>query len=185
MSRVRNPDRGQFAGAEQRRQGRRVAPVGLDMAARPHRHHRGRDDLAIMAEGPDLPVQPVPCRAGLVTKGQPRMASRQLVDQLANRLRSVGNGAEEPHLATPSALRQCHRDRLLARVESHVGRILLHGSSPMPEALIGIARSTLDAGMQRDEPLAPSRDMASQAGNFGGLDHGVGVLARRPAMGGD
>src|SRR6266446_10162514 len=114
-----------------------------------------------MAEGPDLPVQPVPCRAGLVTKGQPRMASRQLVDQLANRLRSVGNGAEEPHLATPSALRQCHRDRLLARVESHVGRILLHGSSPMPEALIGITRSTLDAGMQRDEPLAPS-DMGSQ-----------------------
>src|SRR5260370_22394224 len=93
------------------------------------------------------------------------MASRTRVAQLANRLRPVGHGAKEPPLATPSALRQCHRDRLLARVESHVGRILLHGSSPMPEALIGITRSTLDAGMLRDEPLAPP-DMGS---------HGSGI----------
>src|SRR5205085_4914750 len=62
----------------------------------------------------------------------------------------IGDGAEEPHLATPSAFRQRHRDRLLTRVESHVGRILFHGSSRMPEALTGIAGSTLDPGMQRD-----------------------------------
>src|SRR5713226_9404164 len=117
-----------------------------------------------MAERPDLAVEPVSRRAGLVAKGKPRMSPRQLVDQLANRLRPVGDGAEEPHLATPSALGQRHRNRLLARVKPNVGRILLHGSSPMPEALIGTARSTLDAGMQRNEPLLRSRTWGLKLG---------------------
>src|SRR5260370_13387360 len=115
-----------------------------------------------MSESLDLAVEPVSRRAGLVAKGELRVAPRQPVDQLANRLRPVGDGAKEPHLAAPSALRQRHRDRLLARVEGHVGRILLHGSSPLPEALIGITPSTLDAGMLRGAPLAPPH-MGSQA----------------------
>jgi len=163
MRSVRHPDRGQLAGAEQRGQDRRVAAVGLDVSTRPHGHHGRRHHLAVITHRTDLAVKPVAGGPGLVAEGQPMMLFCQLLHQLAHRLRPVGDGAEEAHLTASATPGDPYRERLFARIEGHVRRILVHGSSPMFEALTGAARSTLDTGMQRDEPPPQTTDMGSQA----------------------
>jgi hypothetical protein len=129
--------------------------------ARPHRHHRRRYHRTVIAQGADLPVKTIARRASFVAEGKSPVLLCQFVDQLANRLRPTGNGAKEAHFLALAALRNRNSKPLFARIKSHVGRILLHGSSPMPEALTGIARPTLDAGMQQDEPPLLTTDMGS------------------------
>lgn len=105
---------------------------------------------AVAPQDPSSSAEPKPARRNdpiLVAEGKSPVLLCQFVDQLANRLRSTGDGAKEAHFLAPAALRNRNSKPLFARIEGHVGRILLHGSSPMLEALTGIARSTLDAGM--------------------------------------
>ena len=112
VGRVRHPDRRQLAGAEQRGQGRRIATVGLDVPTRPHRHHRRRHHLAVVAHRTDLAVKPVPRGTGFIAEGEPPVLPCQLLHQLAHRLRPAGDGAEQAHLPAPATLRNRHRKRL-------------------------------------------------------------------------
>ena len=72
-----------------------------------------------MAEGPDLPVQPVSSRTRLVAEVQFLVARRQLANQLDHSFRSVVQFAKIANLAAPTAL--CHRDRIprLCRIDSN------------------------------------------------------------------
>jgi hypothetical protein len=62
-----------------------------------------------MAERPDLPIEPVARRTGFVTEREPLLAPCQFVDQLSDRLRPVGDGAEEPYLAALATLGERYR----------------------------------------------------------------------------
>jgi hypothetical protein len=70
VRRIRDPDLGQLAGAQEAGQGERVAPVGLDPVARFPRDQRRRDDGAMVPEPGEEPVQAVAGRAGLVADAQ-------------------------------------------------------------------------------------------------------------------
>src|SRR5262249_47557813 len=154
------------------------ATVGLDMPARPHRHHGRRYHLAVITHRTDLAVKSVAGGPGLVAEGQPMMLFCQLLHQLAHRLRPAGDGAEGAHLTSPANLGDASAGVLLGRSEGHVRRILVHGPSPKSKALTGEARSTLNPGMRRPEPPPQTTDMGSQDAGWGGGQHGWASLIR-------
>jgi hypothetical protein len=90
------------------------------------------------------------------------MSLRQLLHQLAYRVRPTGNGAEEAHFLARATLCNRHRYRLLARIEGHVCRILFHGSSPMLEALTGVPDQPSILACRETSHRALFMDMGSQ-----------------------
>jgi hypothetical protein len=68
MGLIRNPDRGQFAGAVQPRKIYRIPPVGLDPIARLARDQRRSHDDAIMPGEGQLTLNPIAARSGLVAE---------------------------------------------------------------------------------------------------------------------
>jgi hypothetical protein len=73
-------------------------------------------------------------RTGLVAEAQPPALARQRLDQLAHRLRAVGNLAEIARLPAVAALGHRNRDRLFVNVRTNVCGKLLHDPSHMHEA---------------------------------------------------
>ena len=81
MDRVRHPDGGQFAGAQQACQRDGITTIGLDAVAGAGGHERGGDHVTGMAERMDLPVQPVSGGASFVADVHLHILARQLADQ--------------------------------------------------------------------------------------------------------
>ena len=85
VPRIRHPDRGQIAGAQQPGQGQRIAPIGLHPIAGLLRDQRRRHHDAVVAEALDQPIQPIAGRPGFIAERQPAMLRRKLLHQLARR----------------------------------------------------------------------------------------------------
>ena len=133
---LRNPDRREFARTEQRGLRKRVAPIGFHPIARPRRNQRRRDDHAFMTERRDLSIKPIAARPRLITKRQRAVLLGQAVDHLCDRFRSAWDLADKARFFASPGLGDRHRNRLLMRINRHIGRRrLFHGSFPMHEAL--------------------------------------------------
>src|SRR3954463_4692201 len=91
---------------------------------------------AVMPEGADLPLQPIAGRPGLVAEQQPAVLAGELGNQPSHRLWRMVDVAEKAYLALAPLFGQGDRDLHFGGVETDKdGAILLHGSSPMPEAM--------------------------------------------------
>ena len=127
---VRHPDRGEFVGTQQLRQAERIAPVGLHLVASPLWNERRRDHCAFKAEAPDLPVQSVAGRSGLVAERQPLVLGGQLAHELRRRSRCVVNLPKEPNLATPPGIRNRNRIAQLRRIDPDESLAIITHDSP-------------------------------------------------------
>jgi hypothetical protein len=155
---IRHPHCGQLAGAQQPGQGHRIAPIGLDPLARLLRDQRRRHDRAVVAELPNVPVQPVTRWTRLIAKMQLVVALRQLPGQALDPRRRTGDVAEEAHLAASPAIGNRHRVLRLRRVESNIGfAILCHGPPSVHEARLGPPEqpSLLYRTIERTAGLSP------------------------------
>ena len=133
MYRIRDPDRGQLAGAMQSCQRDRVAAVGFHPVARPHWYQRWGHHRAVVAKSGDLPLQTIAARAGL--DAELAVFSAEPLDQAPHGIRLVGDLTLKAHLAQASRFGHGHRDLRLVGIQPHAHRpILVHGSSPMSEA---------------------------------------------------
>src|SRR5689334_10554934 len=83
-----------------------VAPVRLDAIAWSARDQRWGDDHAAVARRRQLPLDPVAARPGFVTEAQRAAGARQLVGQLAQRFRRVGDLPVLAHLTALVAVGQ-------------------------------------------------------------------------------
>src|ERR1035437_16974 len=135
MPRIWHPDRRQFAGAVKSRHGEGIPAIGLDVLARPLEDQGRRDDETSMAESSDLAMQAVASRPRLIAEQQLAEFSSQLAYQSPYRIWRVVDVAEKSGLALAALFGQGHGDLHLAGVKTNKNSaILLHGSSPVPEA---------------------------------------------------
>ena len=140
VPRIRNPDRGQFARAQQLGQVERVAPIGLHPIARLLRDQRWRHHHTLVAEGLDQPMQPIARRPRLIAERQSPMLRCKLLHQLARRRLRVLDLAEIPDFAVPPALRNGHRIAQLRCIDTHKNFVIIrHDSSSLREALPGLS----------------------------------------------
>src|SRR3954452_17369527 len=129
---IRHPDCGQLAGSQQTRQRNSVAPVGLDAIARALWHQRGGDHITGIAEGSDMPVKPIPGRAGLIADVQGLVLVRQLTQEPLNRRRLCFDLAEIADLSLSAALRDGYGVLGLGRIEANVSyAMVVHGPSSL------------------------------------------------------
>jgi hypothetical protein len=91
VSFIGNPDGRQLTGSMPLGEIDRVPPVGLDAIAWPARDQRRCDDHAAVAGRRQLPLDAVAARPRLVTEAQLAPGARQLVGQLAQGFRRVGD----------------------------------------------------------------------------------------------
>jgi hypothetical protein len=73
-----------------------------------------------MAEGSDMPVKPIPGRAGLIADVQGLVLVRQLTQEPLNRRRRCFDLAEIAHLSLSAALRDGYGVLGFRRIESNV-----------------------------------------------------------------
>jgi hypothetical protein len=116
----RHVDRLQVATAQQPRQGHRVASIRLHPIAGLPRDERRRHDRARQALPPQVSIQPVPARTGLVREHR----SRALRDQLANQLVDIAlarpDRAQTDDLAAPLFRGVGDGNRVLVDIEPDV-----------------------------------------------------------------
>ena len=120
MSRIRNPDRRQFAGPMQLGQADRVPTIGLDPISRFARDQRRSDDDAIVPGKRQLALIPIAARSGLITEPKLASAARQLRRQSLQGRRRVRDLAVLAHLLAPARLRKRDRDRILVNVKTDI-----------------------------------------------------------------
>jgi len=119
---ISNPNRRQFAGAEQGRKRRGVAAGGFDAVARPRRHKRWSDNDAVIPplsipagfagwnlwpatpKHGDLPMQAIAARSRFVAKSKLAVLGGQTIDHFGNRVRPAQDFSDKAHLAAPAAL---------------------------------------------------------------------------------
>src|SRR5690554_7166803 len=90
------------------------------------------------------------------------MPGSKFVSQFAHGVRLVGDLAIIADFAIPASIRQTYGDPGLADIQSNVNCcIILHGSSPMSEALTGLPANPR-SDILRDGPPASVKDMGSQ-----------------------
>ena len=160
---VRNPYRGQLAGAMQPRQAHGIAAVGLDPVARPLRHQRRGDHHALMAERDDLAIKTVAGRAGLVANSNSpcRLAS------LATRRRTASGALSMSPRKRTSPGGRLRRRRRRSSVSRYPDRRTLRysaawlvpcagGSAPAHPAQSSQSHSV-------DEPPPPATNIRSAA----------------------
>jgi hypothetical protein len=83
MRRIRHPDRRQLSGAVQLRKHHGVTTVGLHPIPRLHRDQRRGHHDTVMPHLDNLVMEAIAARPRLIAEMQPRPASPQLLDQLA------------------------------------------------------------------------------------------------------
>jgi hypothetical protein len=134
MSRIRNPDRGQFAHPMQLRQADRISAVGLDPISRFAWDQRRSDDDAIAPSKRQLALNPIAARSGLVTEAKLVPRARQLCRQSLHSRRRVRDLAILAHIAPRARLGKRDRDRVLVHVQTDIRDRLIQDPSPMHEA---------------------------------------------------
>jgi hypothetical protein len=92
----------------QSRQRDRVAPVRLDVLARPFWDQGQSDHHAIVAESVNLAVKPVSRRPGFKADMQTVVPVRQSLDRPLDRKRTVFHVAEKSDFPGPAAFRDRH-----------------------------------------------------------------------------
>jgi hypothetical protein len=112
MSRIWNPDRGQFADPMQLSQVDCVSTIGLDPISRLSRNQRRGHDYAIVPGERQLTLNSVAARAGLVTEQKLPPAARQLHHKRFQSRRRVRDLAVLPNVLAPACLSKCDCDRL-------------------------------------------------------------------------
>ena len=134
MSRIRNPDSGQFTGAMQLGEVDRIPPVGLDPISRLARDQRRSHDDAIMPGEGQLALNPIAARSGLIAEPKRVPDARQLRRQSLHSRRRVRDLAILAHITPHARLGQRHRDRILVHVKTDICDSFVQDPSPMHEA---------------------------------------------------
>ena len=116
MGIVGNPNRRQFAGAEQGSQGRSVAAIGLDVIARPRWNQGGRNYNTFVSEHGELPMQTIAARPCFIAKHKLAALGGEAFDQFRYRFWPARNFSEKAHLAAPTAFSNRDRNRVLVRI---------------------------------------------------------------------
>src|SRR5580698_2248051 len=98
MSRIRNPDRGQFTGAMQLGEIDRIPPVGLDPIPRLAWDQRRSNDDATMPSQGQLALNPIAARSGLIAEPKHAPDARQLRRQSLHCRRRVRDLAIRAHI---------------------------------------------------------------------------------------
>jgi hypothetical protein len=131
---IRNPYRGQFAGAVKFGQADGIAPIGLDPVTRSLRDQRGGDDNAFLSLGRHVTLNAIAARPGFVTKPQALAVAAELAQQTVQRRRRIRDPAVFPYLAAQTARRYRNDDPFLVNIKPNVGDTIRHDPSPMHEA---------------------------------------------------
>src|SRR5258706_943902 len=162
MALIRNPDRGEFTGAQKLRQAHGVAPVGFDAITRLLRDQRRRHHVARMTEARNLPVKPIAGRPRFVAECQPLVLAGKFAHQLRRRLRGVLDLTKKSHFAIAPNIRDRARITQLRAIKTHKSfAMLAHDSPSLLEALPGPFRVTL-ATAWRVSRLRKGRDIQSE-----------------------
>ena len=144
MSRIRNPDGGQFASPMQLGEIDRIPPVGLDPISRlAWDQRRSHDDATMPSEG-RLPLNAIAARSGLITEPKLAPSARQFRRQSVQGRRRVRDLAILAHVLARARLSKRDRDRVLVNVKADICDSSIQDPSPMPEALRRKPGATLD-----------------------------------------
>ena len=134
MSRIRDPDRRQFARPMQLGQADRVPAVGLDPVSRFARDQRRSHDDALMPGEGQLPLNPIAAGSGLVAEPKRAPNARQLHRQCLHSRRRVRDLPILAHIASHARRGKRHRDRVLVHVQTDICDSFIQDPSPMHEA---------------------------------------------------
>jgi hypothetical protein len=104
MQGVRNPNVGEFAGAEQSREGDRTPAIILDPIPGPARRHRWGANPAGKAKAGQLPLNVVAARPRLVDEFHGAVSPAKSPRQLRHRLRCVADSPEPSRPASATAM---------------------------------------------------------------------------------
>ena len=118
MSRIRNPNGGQFAGPMQLGQVDRVATIGLDPISRVARDQRRSDDDAIVPGKRQLTLNSIAATSGLVTELELPPLAHQLRRQSFQGRRRVRDRAVFPDILVPIRLGERDCDRIVVNVKA-------------------------------------------------------------------
>ena len=99
------------------RQFLRITAIGFDAIARLGRRQRGGNDRTADTQLRQLPVQPIPCRSGLIT-GPHMLGCAQFSNQLANWFRLVRDHTQRSNL-TVIRLGNCNRNAVRVDIQSN------------------------------------------------------------------
>src|SRR5258706_3375497 len=162
MALIRNPDRGEFTGAQKLRQAHGVAPVGFDAITRLLRDQRRRHHVARMTEARNLPVKPIAGRPRFVAECQPLVLAGKFAHQLRRRLRGGLDLTQKSHFAIAPNIRDRDRITQLRGIKTHKSfAMLAHDSPSLLEALPGPFRVTPQTA-SRVSRLRKGRDIQSE-----------------------
>jgi hypothetical protein len=106
MSRIRHPNRRQFARPMAFCQHEGIAAVGLCPVSGLYRNERRGDDHAIMPGISELPVKTIAAGAGLMADVQQASVAAQLRGKLADMVGAVRDRAPVANVAAPSPMRE-------------------------------------------------------------------------------
>ena len=134
VSGIGNPHRRQLPGPVQLGQVQRIPPVGLHPFAQTPRDQRRRHHHALMTQAPQVAINLVAARTGLIAKAQPPTRARKLLRHLPQAIGGVRDGAKRPRGSAQPAVCHRYRDRLLVNVQADICDSLSHDPSPMHEA---------------------------------------------------
>ena len=144
MSRIRNPDSGQFTGTMQLGRVNRVPAVGLDPVSRFARDQRRSHDDAFMPGEGQLSLNPIAARSSLIAEPKLAPDARQLRRQSLHSRRRVRDLAIFAHIVPDARFGKRHCDRVLVHVKTDVCDNLTQDPSPMHEARCRNPGATLD-----------------------------------------
>ena len=170
MHHIRNPNRGQLAGAQQLGQRHRISAIGLDPVARAFRDQRRRHHDTGVTKRHELAIEPVAGGPGLVTEMQLVVLTGELRDQLSHCFRRVGDLPQIPHLAVPPPFRHRHGVLELRAIERNE-------SFP-----ISVHRSFLCAKAGSARPSNPRANSHSRTGHLAQRTYGLGRRCRAAHM---
>jgi len=131
---IGHPDRGQLTRPKQSRQCQAVPAIRLDPVAWLFRDQRGGNDLTILAQVLQLPIQDIPAWAGLAAERKAGPLLSQPPHQLHHLLRGVGDLAVVAHLPT-LGIGDGNGDGFFVDIQSDVLAKLVHGLPPLITAL--------------------------------------------------
>src|SRR3979409_1771184 len=112
-----------------------------------------RDDRTLLPEGSDLAMQAIASRPRFIAEQQLLVLASQLVYRAPYRVWRVVDVAEKPDFAMAALFGQGHGDLPLGSIKTDKDPdILLHGSSPVPEARRRPIRRNPRSSQSVDQP---------------------------------